>query len=1049
MNTTFFIARRYLFAKKSHNVINIISIISAAGIAVGCAALVIILSIYNGFDDLLKGMFESYTPDVVISPRQGKVFTPDPAALQALGSNADVLTVSEVLEETVFLKYGDRDAIVTARGVDSVYQDVTGLSRYVSQGTFDLKDGDIDQMVLGAGIANELRINTSFLTPLEVYFPSRAQRVSQTDPTAVLRKVKLFPAGIISLEKEFDESYVYMPIGTLRELLERTGEVSRLEVRVRPECITASGSISRAFQGEIAAMFGETISTDSNDGSEREATITVTGGAETVTFTIRQEGVSYLFNVTGYENFGNFLSTGESKYFFIESDNVNWKVECNEAWVRISPTEGKSSARISVTADPNPEANEREADIKVTGGTEEVSFTIRQSGSEIKFEVTDYEKFETESFLSIANSKTFSIKSSNVSWSIKCDEKWVRISPTEGNSSATVRITVEENEGDEREANITIEASNGESVIFRIKQDGIVSNFDVTGYENFGLFLATGEERTINISSENVNWELTSNADWVYFTPSSGKSSATVKITVDANPYTEERNATVTASGGSKVVEFTIRQAGKIAGITISGYDKISHFQAKGEDKSFNISIDGDIKWEVTSNATWVSISPSKGDKSADVRITTNPNDSLSPRTATITVKSQNNNDTYAEFQILQLGAADMKIMKAGKELEEMTFAVKAGTGNDRLFMIQTNTKGWKVSTSEDWLKLIDSDEKETTALTGDLDATIHLSAGQNKENIARDAYVIVEFTNGLEEREEKKLHVIQEAYPNIAEISKTMQFIPNSANGIRTNNAEIESEINNPVEISVLPGTLKEQWDYKWTVNGQESSANDSFSFVPTERKAYPVGLTITYKDDPSIVLKDYSYTLYSAPKSPTGLTPKGNGTSNIMIATIDVNEYGLANDEYRFGFKYDEALLTTTSNRYWQYSASQTDDNKKWVYTQWKVGDRDVRSLKEANAAGTTRATTRSESTQDIRAAIGTGFASLSGGRLIAHTESPAKAVISVISTKGMIVKRIELAPRRDYDELIDLSALPTGLYIVRCDIATMRTEEKIVIK
>ena len=260
MNTTFFIARRYLFAKKSHNVINIISIISAAGIAVGCAALVIILSIYNGFDDLLKGMFESYTPDVVISPRQGKVFTPDPAAMQALGSNADVLTVSEVLEETVFLKYGDRDAIVTARGVDSVYQDVTGLSRYVSQGTFDLKDGDIDQMVLGAGIANELRINTSFLTPLEVYFPSRTQRVSLTDPTAVLRKVKLFPAGIISLEKEFDESYVYMPIGTLRELLERTGEVSRLEVRVRPECITASGSISRAFQGEIAAMFGEGFS---------------------------------------------------------------------------------------------------------------------------------------------------------------------------------------------------------------------------------------------------------------------------------------------------------------------------------------------------------------------------------------------------------------------------------------------------------------------------------------------------------------------------------------------------------------------------------------------------------------------------------------------------------------------------------------------------------------------------------------------------------------------------------------------------------------------
>ena len=128
MNTTFFIARRYLFAKKSHNVINIISAISAAGIAVGCAALVIILSIYNGFDDLLKGMFESYTPDVAVSPLQSKVFTPTREALDYLAAREEVASVCEVLEETVFLKYGEREAIVTARGVDSLYQQVTGLS---------------------------------------------------------------------------------------------------------------------------------------------------------------------------------------------------------------------------------------------------------------------------------------------------------------------------------------------------------------------------------------------------------------------------------------------------------------------------------------------------------------------------------------------------------------------------------------------------------------------------------------------------------------------------------------------------------------------------------------------------------------------------------------------------------------------------------------------------------------------------------------------------------------------------------------------------------
>ena len=257
MNTTFFIARRYLFAKKSHNVINIISAISAAGIAVGCAALVIILSIYNGFDDLLKGMFESYTPDVVVTPDRGKVFTPDSAAVDALMARGDVASVSEVLEETVFLKYGDRDAIVTARGVDSVYQNVTGLAQYVVQGSFDLKDGEIDQMVLGSSIAQNLRLNTTFLTPLEVYFPSRTAKVSLTDPTASLRKTTLFPVGLIALEKNFDEQYVYMPIDALRKVLERTDEVSMLEIRLKPEALTASGDIPGKVQEEIAGIFGE------------------------------------------------------------------------------------------------------------------------------------------------------------------------------------------------------------------------------------------------------------------------------------------------------------------------------------------------------------------------------------------------------------------------------------------------------------------------------------------------------------------------------------------------------------------------------------------------------------------------------------------------------------------------------------------------------------------------------------------------------------------------------------------------------------------------
>ncbi len=260
MNPTFFIARRYLFAKKSHNVINIISIISAAGIAVGCAALVIILSIYNGFDDLLKGMFDSYTPDAVIVPERGKVFPADSAVVAGLRSMEGVLSVEEVLEETVFVKYDEREAIVTARGVSPTYQEVTGLTKFVSQGSFELKDGELDQMVLGSTIAHDLRLSLSFLTPLEVYFPSRTARISVADPAASLKKTTLFPAGIVTLEKNFDEQYVYMPIEALRRLLDYSDEVSQLEIRVSPGFLTKKGVISSRFQKELSSMFGEGFS---------------------------------------------------------------------------------------------------------------------------------------------------------------------------------------------------------------------------------------------------------------------------------------------------------------------------------------------------------------------------------------------------------------------------------------------------------------------------------------------------------------------------------------------------------------------------------------------------------------------------------------------------------------------------------------------------------------------------------------------------------------------------------------------------------------------
>lgn len=251
-----FIARRYLFAKKSHNVINIISIIAAAGIAIGTAALVIILSIYNGFDRIVRDLNDSYTADVLISPATGKVFSFD-QRFDFLSDDPRVKAACGVLEENVFVQYGDRNKVVTARGVDSLYEQITSLREHLTEGDFDLSFGDLGQVVLGRTVALELGVRTAFLQPLTVWFPSRTQKVDLLNPLASLRQEKLHPAGIVALEQNFDQKYLFMPLPALRNLLEYDDEVSGVELYLAPSGLNRKGMASRALLSDLQAKLGD------------------------------------------------------------------------------------------------------------------------------------------------------------------------------------------------------------------------------------------------------------------------------------------------------------------------------------------------------------------------------------------------------------------------------------------------------------------------------------------------------------------------------------------------------------------------------------------------------------------------------------------------------------------------------------------------------------------------------------------------------------------------------------------------------------------------
>ena len=253
MHLPFYIARRYLVAKKSHNVINIISAISAAGMAIGTAALVIIMSIYNGFDSLIKTMMSKVEADLVIVPAHGKTFVPEGEVYDWIYEQEEVKNMCCVLQEQVFISYDGKQSLCQAKGVDWVFEDETPLKDYIRDGEFKLHKGDIPMASIGSGLAWEMGINPRFLSPIELYFPSRTRKISLSNPAASIESIKVWPSSIFSISQDVDSDLLILPIEKMRELLEYEDEVSAVEIRVVE---SATDEHVKSLQKEISARIG-------------------------------------------------------------------------------------------------------------------------------------------------------------------------------------------------------------------------------------------------------------------------------------------------------------------------------------------------------------------------------------------------------------------------------------------------------------------------------------------------------------------------------------------------------------------------------------------------------------------------------------------------------------------------------------------------------------------------------------------------------------------------------------------------------------------------
>lgn len=231
MRLPFFIARRYLFAKKSHNVINIISLISAAGIAIGTAVLIVILSVFNGFGELIKSLYGTGEADILILPSSGKSFSTDTITFERARELVKESIFCEIVTENVFVRYSNKEAVAEMKGVDTLFASSTLLRDYIIDGEFSLWFGEVPQAIAGRTLAQELGMRPHFIDPITIYFPSRYTPFSAVNPLSSINQKNLSHSGTFAAERTMDKNLLFVPISVARELVEmEDSEVTAVEI---------------------------------------------------------------------------------------------------------------------------------------------------------------------------------------------------------------------------------------------------------------------------------------------------------------------------------------------------------------------------------------------------------------------------------------------------------------------------------------------------------------------------------------------------------------------------------------------------------------------------------------------------------------------------------------------------------------------------------------------------------------------------------------------------------------------------------------------------
>ena len=254
MNFPFYIAKRYLFSKKSHNAINVISAVSVCGVALATLALVCTLSVFNGFQDLVATMFTAFDPELKITAVSGKVFDGQDERIQSLRQLPEIEVFSESLEDNAMVQYKGRQAMVVVKGVEDNFDRLTPIDSILyGRGELVLHDEVVDYAIPGIELVSVLGTGIRFLDPLEVYAPKRGSRINVANPASSFNSDYLHSSGLVFAvnQQKYDASYILTSLAFARNLFQYDTEVSSVDLKLK------EGSNIYKVQENISQLLGE------------------------------------------------------------------------------------------------------------------------------------------------------------------------------------------------------------------------------------------------------------------------------------------------------------------------------------------------------------------------------------------------------------------------------------------------------------------------------------------------------------------------------------------------------------------------------------------------------------------------------------------------------------------------------------------------------------------------------------------------------------------------------------------------------------------------